>query len=132
MSKPKQHPPIVFTALQPEFLRLFNDNGESFEVVESIDQAQGVRFLCPLCFHRNDGPRGTHSVICWSRSKGVPEHVKPKPGRWKMVGTGLHDLTLHGDPGPDGFVQNMARSVLLNGGCGWHGYVTGGLVTAAE
>lgn len=91
--------------------------------VDSIDEAQGVIFLCPKCYSDNEGSVGTHAVICWSRSRGVPEHAVPGPGRWKLVGTSLGDLTLDGDaPGGGG-----ARSVLLSGpGCGWHGFVTNG------
>jgi hypothetical protein len=87
----------------------------------SFAEAQGVMFLCPKCFAQNAGPVGTHSIICWSRSRGVPDTVSPKPGRWTMAGTGLHDLTLNGDP------PGRARSVLLTGdGCKWHGHVTNG------
>jgi hypothetical protein len=70
----------------------------------------------------NGGKVGTHGVICWSESAGTPADAIPGPGRWKLVGTGLHDLTLDGDGG-------RSRSVLLTGGCGWHGFVTSGEVT---
>ena len=84
----------------------------------SIGQAHGVMFLCPKCFAANGGPRGTHSVICWSRSRGVPDAQSPGPGRWRMDGTGIDDLTLNADP------PSNARSVQLEGGCMWHGHVT--------
>lgn len=93
---------------------------EVYTFVETIQEAQGVEFLCPKCFAENKGPIGTHAVICWSRSRGVPEHVKPGPGRWSLHGTGIVDLTLNADP------PGTARSVLLTGGCGWHGYVNAG------
>jgi hypothetical protein len=90
--------------------------------VDSLADAQGVEFLCPLCFEKNGGPRGTHAVICWSRSRGIPEDAEPGPGRWKLDGTGFHDLTLNGDaPGGGG-----ARSVQLLSGCKWHGFITNG------
>jgi hypothetical protein len=54
-------------------------------------------------------------------SRGVPDDAKPGPGRWSLVGTGFDDLTLDGDGG--------SRSVLLLGGCAWHGFVTNGEVT---
>lgn len=129
---------FLLTELDAEFLRWEKRNegspdiapaggkfGDPYEhvvhvPVESIDQAHGVAFLCPLCFERNSGKRGTHMVICWSRSAGVPEEAVPGPGRWKMEGTGLADLTLNADP------PSTARSVLLTSGCGWHGHVTGG------
>lgn len=88
-------------------------------------EAQGVLFLCPKCFTANGGAVGTHSVLCWSRSRGVPDSVRPKPGRWTLQGTSIDDLTLDGDP-----VGN-ARSVLLtsDGGCAWHGFVNNGDAT---
>lgn len=94
--------------------------GVCYVSVDSIADAHGVRFLCPKCFAANGGKVGTHSVICWSRSAGAPDSAVPGPGRWKLDGTGLDDLTLNADP-PSG-----ARSVQLNGGCDWHGFVTNG------
>ncbi len=86
----------------------------------ALAEASGVKFLCPKCFAANNGPVGTHAVICWSRSRGVPDDATPGPGRWRLDGTGLHDLTLNAD------LPSGARSVLLIGGCGWHGFVTNG------
>lgn len=132
---------FLLTELDPEFMRWekrFDGHpdiapaggkfGDPYEhvvmpVVESIDQAMGVSFLCPLCFEANGGSRGTHAVICWSRSRGAPEEATPGPGRWKMEGTGFADLTLNADP------PSSARSVQLLGGCNWHGFVTAGVVT---
>ena len=90
--------------------------------VDKIEQAQGIEFLCPKCFEANGGNVGTHAVICWSSSRGVPDSASPKPGRWRLVGTGYGDLTLDCEPG-------KSRSVLLTSGCAWHGFVTNGEVT---
>ena len=87
-----------------------------------IEDAMGIEFLCPKCFSANNGPVGTHVVICWSSSRGVPDDATPGPGRWRLVGTGYHDLSLMEEPG-------KSRSVLLLGGCAWHGFVTNGEVT---
>lgn len=107
--------------LKPKFLRYEERaDGIFFPYVDTIDAAQGVEFLCPKCFTANGGSVGTHAVICWSRSRGVPDHAEPRPGRWKMEGTGLNDLTLNADP------PGTARSVQLLGGCLWHGFVTDG------
>lgn len=86
---------------------------------QGIDDAQGIEFLCPKCFQANGGTGGTHAVVCWSRSRGVPDAAQPGPGRWQLVGTGYHDLTLEAEPG-------QSRSVALIGGCTWHGFVTNG------
>jgi hypothetical protein len=86
--------------------------------VEVLAEADGVMFLCPKCHAENGGPIGTHQVLCWFVGR-VPDDVDPKPGRWTPSGTGLADLT---------FVPSAGRSnsVLLTGGCGWHGFVAGG------
>lgn len=91
---------------------------------DKIEDAQGVEFLCPKCFAANgNSSRGTHGVICWSSSRGVPDDATPGPGRWRLVGTGYHDLSLMEEPG-------KSRSVLLTGdGCKWHGFVTNGEIT---
>jgi hypothetical protein len=107
---------VKLTDLDGQFLKI--DDHKSYHVVESIDEAQGVMFLCPKCFAANRGKVGTHSVLCWFAGRGVPDDMSPKPGRWNPSGTGIYDLT---------FVPPGAVSVLLlGGGCGWHGFVTNG------
>lgn len=111
--------------LKPQFIRYKTVGAYIYHVkVDKLEEAQGIRFLCPLCYQKNGGIAGTHSVICWSRSRGVPEEAQPSPGRWSLVGTGIHDLTLNGDAVGGG----GARSVQLLGGCSWHGFVTNGEV----
>jgi hypothetical protein len=103
------------TELEPQFITWAP---RSFSYVETMGEADGVLFLCPVCFAKNSGPVGTHSVICWFSGKGVPPEEHPGPGRWEASGTGYADLTL-------------APSVHLSGegGCGWHGFVQRGDVT---
>jgi hypothetical protein len=110
---------IALRDLDAEFLRA--SDAKNFRRVASIDEAHGVVFLCPKCFTANGGKVGTHSVICWSRSRGAPDDIEPLPGRWAMNGTGIDDLTLDADVGGNG-----ARSVLLLGGCSWHGFINSG------
>lgn len=108
--------------LKGEFLRYKPEvvNGvrsDVFHRVGALQEADGVIFLCPKCFAENNGPAGTHSVICWFVGK-VPDDLHPIPGRWNPSGSGLDDLT---------FVGPGAASVLLTGaGCGWHGFVRNG------
>lgn len=90
-----------------------------FVMANDMKQAQGLKFLCPKCFERNNGPVGTHSVIIWSRSRGVPDHATPT-GRWTLDGVSCANLTVNGDP------PGSARSIQLIGGCAWHGYITNG------
>lgn len=111
------------TELAPQFLRYEKRaDGVFLPYVDRIEEAQGISFLCPVCFAKNGGPVGTHGVICWSSSRGVPDDATPGPGRWRLEGTGYGDLSLMEEPG-------KSRSVLLMGGCGWHGFVTAGEVT---
>ncbi len=95
---------------------------EYWPFASGLAEAQGVEFLCPKCFASNNGPVGTHVVVCWSSSRGVPDGATPGPGRWRLVGTDFNDLSLMEEPG-------KSRSVLLLGGCGWHGFVTNGDAT---
>lgn len=91
---------------------------ECIPEVDTLAEADGVWFLCPKCFVENSGPVGTHAVLCWFVGK-VSDDVDPKPGRWTPTGNGLSDLT---------FVPSAGRShsVLLIGGCLWHGFVVNG------
>lgn len=81
-----------------------------------MSEADGIFFLCPKCYDANGGPVGTHSVLCWFVGQ-VPDNLIPKPGRWVPSGLGINDLS---------FVGPGAASILLTGGCGWHGFVRNG------
>lgn len=98
--------------LKARFLK--RDDSHHFRFVDSIGEADGVEFLCPVCFEKNGGSVGTHAVICWSPS--VPQDTSPTPGRWDMVGSGLDDLTL----------QAASSSIQLSGGCNAHFWVRSG------
>jgi hypothetical protein len=112
--------------LEPHFLVLAPAGADyTYRQTDDFAEAQGVWFLCPKCFAANGSPVGTHGVICWSRSRGVPDSQTPGPGRWTLEGTGYDDLTLNNDLGGGG------RSIALSGGCQWHGYVTNGEATNA-
>lgn len=89
---------------------------EDYFPVTKIDQprAQGVAFLCPVCFVKNNGPVGTEQVVCWFKDRGVPDDALPGPGRWTATGTSFADLTL-------------SPSVNVDNGH-WHGFIQGGEV----
>lgn len=112
--------------LEPKFLR--HESDTSHRRVETMAEADGVMFLCPTCFRKNNGPIGTHVVICWSPS--VPQTTSPTGGRWPMTGTGLDDLTLTpsimvpSDP-PDA-PESCWRPYRHDE---WHGWITNGEVT---
>lgn len=90
-----------------------------WQTVETLAEAQGIMMLCPVCLKENGGANGTHSIVCWSKSRGVPDTADPGPGRWVLDGSSAQDLTLNGEPG-------KSRSVLVTGGCGAHFFVTNG------
>ena len=102
--------------LEAKFIKLTGDDSH----IECPPwEADGIRFLCPKCYAIDNSPIGTHSVICWFF--WVPPHISPGPGRWTPDGeNGIHDLTFVPGSPP------KACSVLLLGGCGWHGFVKGG------
>ena len=103
--------------LEGQFLKHIEEDGkERYRHVDSLEEADGIMFLCPKCFKENKGPIGTHSVLCWFTNR-VPDHVQPGPGRWNPAGTSMNDLT---------FVPPRAVSVLLKSGCQWHGFVRNG------
>lgn len=85
----------------------------------TLEEAQGIMFLCPKCFDANKGSVGTHSVICWFAGR-ISDDMDPRPGRWTPQGTSIDDLTFVPGTPP------RSVSVLLTGGCGWHGFIRNG------
>lgn len=108
-------PSIGLRELTAEFRRIVVP-GRTIEQVKRLADAQGVWFLCPKCWRANGGPVGTHGVLCWFQGRGVPAGEAPGPGRWNARGTSLDDLTL----------EAGSSSILLRGGCAWHGFVRDG------
>ncbi len=104
---------MKLTDLEPRFLTV-NPATKIMTEVDTISVAEGISFLCPKCFKKNNGRIGTHQVICWE--PGVPQTVWPTPGRWIMKGLGFSDLTL----------KAGSSSVALLGGCRAHFFVTKG------
>ncbi len=114
---------MKLTELQPELLKR-QPGGVSIHYVQDIKDADGITFLCPVCFQKNGGESGTHHIMCWRPS--VPPDVSPKPGRWEFRGSGLQDISLVSYPLPGGGMS--ASSVLLPDadGCKAHFHVTNG------
>lgn len=109
---------LTLANLDGTFVKITGD--KSYRRIKAIASADGVLFLCPKCFLANNRKRpGVHSVLCWRPH--VPQTWSPKPGRWQFRGTGLKDLTLVAG----------SSSILLKGGCAWHGYIQSGRVTDA-
>ena len=93
-----------------------------FHDVDDLAEADHLMFLCPLCFAKNGGAKGTHRVMMTFAGRNVPDEAGTrdadgKPSRWTVVsGTSLDDLVL-------------TPSILLDAkrpadkGCHWHGFV---------
>jgi hypothetical protein len=104
---------VKLTDLNPQFIKIVSTS--EYHNVDSIKDADGIMFLCPMCFEKNKGPVGTHSIICWQPH--VSQDFTPKPGRWEFQGTGYDDLTLVAG----------SSSILLQGeGCGAHFFIQNG------
>lgn len=84
---------------------------------DSLQEADGIMFLCPACFARNARVVGTHSVLVSFADRLVPDDAGSKnsagvPSRWTISpgSTGLDDLVL-------------TPSILIGTDCNWHGFV---------
>lgn len=103
--------------LDPVFIRYAGERdihvGDPPDV--TLEQADGVMFLCPVCFTGNNGRVRTHRVIC-NRPRVPQSPDRVGPGRWEFQGSGLHDLSLVAG----------SSSVLLEGGCRAHFFVQNG------
>lgn len=101
--------------LEAEFIQYQSES--TFHIVDNLAVAQGIIFLCPLCFINNKGSTDTHSVHVTFKDRGVPDgwgtyNKEGQPTHWSIInGSGLDDLQL-------------SPSIFLEGeGCGWHGFV---------
>jgi hypothetical protein len=145
--------------LDARFLRLSKTEPNTYDIVESLADADGVQFQCPKCCQGKEqvielpdeiGPdwkesgrrffRGPHYVICWFVGH-VPDDLNPKPGRWTPSGTGLDDLTfvpgnppravsvLLTDPPKKDGEDEATYRERIKLHCGWHGHVVNGDAT---
>ncbi|MBI1214153.1 MAG: hypothetical protein GC190_22040 [Alphaproteobacteria bacterium] len=59
-----------------------------FHNVESVAEADHIMFLCPACFAKNGGAKGTHQVMVTFAGRNVPEpagthDANGQPSRWQ-------------------------------------------------
>jgi hypothetical protein len=113
--------PPVYTLreLQGHFVRMLPGKRQTWRETKSIKNADGLSYLCPVCFHRNKGSVGTEHILNWFLERGVPASFTPGPGRWAFKGTSLDDITFIG-------TENHSYSVAIIEH--WHGYVENGTV----
>jgi hypothetical protein len=97
---------------------------DTFIQVETLAEAQGIWFDCPKCYaawKTGTDPTlvGVHGILIWFSDRGVPDRLgvnsEGRAVRWNVSGTDFSNLTL-------------TPSILLLGGCNWHGWVTNGEV----
>lgn len=105
---------VTLAELEPQLLKRVDPRTSA--PVYDIVGADGVRFICPVCF-LNGGRIGAHQIMCWAPH--VPQTLAPTPGRWHLRGEDLATLSL---------VGVKSSSVLLTGGCRAHFFVENGLV----
>lgn len=81
--------------------------------VESLAAAQGIQFDCPKCLkaHRCAVTFSDRGAL---NSQGSQD-AEGKPSRWLVSGSGFDDLTAR-------------PSIFLKDSCGWHGFITNGII----
>lgn len=87
--------------LEASFIKRSPMGGRAWLKTKSIQQADGLQFLCPVCIEKNGGKRGTHLLVLWFTGRDVPDEVAGGSARWTVSkqSTGLDDLTfVHGVP----------------------------------
>lgn len=91
----------------------------SFEHVERVADAHGIKFLCPKSFAKNNGPVGTHSVyIFFTGSPYAGHNTKGEEVRWQVVGgSTIDDLQLSPS------ILEQDDELAPEHRCGWHGFV---------
>ena len=101
--------------LDPHFHRYETRDGHEYLVkVDTLAEAQGIQFDCPVC------QPYPHGIIVTFRDRGAADHQGSRssagtPSRWVVTGTGFTDLSCQ--PSID---------CTAGGGCMFHGYITNG------
>lgn len=118
---------MKLTALEPQFIQ-YGDSSVRWAherpeglVPLTFAEAEGIQFLCPKCLAANGGSVGTHAIDVTFAGRGVPDergshNAQGRPTRWAVTGGSFEDLS-------------MQPSILIEGACGWHGFITNGEVT---
>lgn len=114
---------VTLRELEAQFLRRIDGDGRRWEFVDKIGDAEGLWLLCPKCYGANGGSVGTHHVLCWSPA--VPLDVAPGPGRWRLEGESLDDLSLVAGSSS---VQLPGGPDAPDKGCGAHFFVQRGRI----
>lgn len=98
--------------------------------VATLDEAHGIRFGCPLCFHGQVPGQvaRAHNVLIGFAERAPPgtfsRNDQGQDSRWAVSGTGFEDLTLTPSIWND-------KSGAAQGRCSWHGFITNGVIVHA-
>ena len=135
---------MKLTDLEPQFFR-YETRNETWDTatgpktgpreyhipVDTLADAQCIFFLCPKCFAAQGSNYGVHSIEVTFAGRGVSDNMGShnkagNPTRWQIV-----DATASPDGHPDVKSEDfktltLVPSILIEGCCGWHGYVTRG------
>ena len=113
--------------LEGQFIRFREESGDEMfargvakpsfllERVSTLNEAHGIRFICPKSFATHGGKVGAHSVQVYFAERPVPSHIGVNKNgsavRWNASGTSLDDLSL---------TPSIQEQDTI---CGWHGFV---------
>jgi len=88
-----------------------SDERGGFIMADGFDDAECILILCPLCFQKNKGAEGTHSVFI--PNPKMKRDFLGGHARWEMTGNDFNNLTVN-------------PSVLLKGTCDAHFWIKNG------
>lgn len=103
----------------------------SYRKVDTLVEADGIKFLCPGCYARNNGPVGTHIVMVGFVGCPKDAYTTDYAGNhvaWHPSGSGYDDLVL--TPSID--LAPPGAYIELKDGCRWHGFVGTGSARPGE
>lgn len=110
--------------LEPQFVKhTLGDNKKIDIHVHTLEESNGIFFLCPVCWNKNNGPVGTHGIVVTFHGRNVPDELgshnkEGQPTRWNVSGNSYENLTL--TPSID-ISRNLPGE--------WHGFITNGEVS---
>lgn len=112
-------------------IRMWSGTPDSwiFAPVDTVAEANGIRFLCPKSYAKNGGTKGTHSVyVFFQGSPHAGRNLKGEEVRWNVVGgSTIDDLQL-----TPSILEEDGADTPAEWRCGWHGFVGSNNVPAGE
>jgi hypothetical protein len=96
-------------------IRGTNKPSDLFTITNELNNAHGIRFICPKSFLLHNGKIGAHMIQIYFSGSPIPDSIglnkDGKSVRWSVSGSSLDDLSL-------------SPSILeQDSSCGWHGFI---------